>query len=52
MTIGLGFLFWIIVIIGVVLYLFDRVRPFSYWALLALVVILGISEFGALHLSR
>lgn len=51
MSIGLGFLFWIIVIVSAVLWgLRDRYAWGYGWALIACVIILGVAEFGGLHI--
>jgi len=51
MSIGLGFLFWVIVIVSAVLWgLRDRYAWGYGWALIACVIILGVAEFGGLHI--
>lgn len=55
MTLALGIVFWILVIVTAVLWLINRPQPPWPWPnmlLFILIILLGISEFGGLHLVR
>lgn len=54
MTLALGILFWIIAIVLAALWIAQRpsVWPWPSVLLFVLIVILGIAQFGGLHLVR
>jgi hypothetical protein len=51
MSIGLGFLFWLVVIIAAILAVVEyRARPsYGYAVLIILTIILGLAVFGGVH---
>lgn len=52
MSIGLGILFWVIVIVAAIAWFTRASYPhFFGWAMIACVIILGIAEFGGLHVA-